>query len=71
MANFAALAREMKERGGAIEVRDVKDLVRVITELLNDPNKRAAMGEAAYQVAANDGRAGERTFELLLRYFQS
>ena len=71
MANFAALAREMKERGGAIEVSDGEDLIRVITELLNDATKRAAMGEAAYQVAVDQGRAGERTLELLLRYFQA
>jgi 3-deoxy-D-manno-octulosonic-acid transferase len=70
MANFAFLAREMKKKGGAIEVGDAEDLVRVITELLNDPNKRATMGEAAYQVAADDGRAGERALEVLLRYLQ-
>ena len=71
MANFAALAREMKKRGGAIEVRGAEDLVGAITELLNDANKRAAMGEAAYQVAADEGRAGERTVEVLLRYLQT
>jgi 3-deoxy-D-manno-octulosonic-acid transferase len=69
-ANFAALARQMKERGGGIEVHDTEDLVRAITDLLNDANKRAAMGETAYQVAVDDGRAGERTLELLLRYLQ-
>jgi 3-deoxy-D-manno-octulosonic-acid transferase len=70
MGNFAALAYEMKERGGGIEVRDTEDLVRVITDLLNDANKRLAMGETAYQVAADGGRVGERTVELLLRYLQ-
>ena len=70
MANFAALANEMKERGGGLEVRDAEDLVRAITDLLNDANKRLAMGETAYQVAADGGRAGERTIELLLRYLQ-
>jgi 3-deoxy-D-manno-octulosonic-acid transferase len=70
MANFAALAHEMKERGGGIEVRDTEDLVRAITDLLNDTNKRVTMGETAYQVAADDGRVGERTLELLLRYLQ-
>jgi 3-deoxy-D-manno-octulosonic-acid transferase len=70
MANFAALAREMKERGGGIEVRDTEDLVHAITDLLSDANKRVAMGEAAYQVAADDGRVAERTLELLLRYLQ-
>jgi hypothetical protein len=43
----------------------------VITDLLNDANKRAAMGEAAYQVARDEGRAGERSFEVLLRYLQT
>jgi 3-deoxy-D-manno-octulosonic-acid transferase len=70
MANFAALALEMKKRGGAIEVRGAEDLVCAVTELLNDANKRLAMGEAAYQVATDEGRAGERTFEVLLRYLQ-
>jgi 3-deoxy-D-manno-octulosonic-acid transferase len=70
MANFAALADEMKERGGGIEVRDTEDLVRAITDLLNDSNKRLAMGETAYRVATDDGRVGERTVGLLLRYLQ-
>jgi 3-deoxy-D-manno-octulosonic-acid transferase len=70
MANFAALAREMKKRGGAIEVRGAEDLISAITELLNNANKRVAMGEAAYQVATDGGRTGERTFEVLVRYLQ-
>jgi 3-deoxy-D-manno-octulosonic-acid transferase len=70
MANWAALADEMKQRGGGIEVRDLEDLVRAITDLLNDANKRLAMGETAYRVAADGGRVSERTVELLLRYLQ-
>jgi 3-deoxy-D-manno-octulosonic-acid transferase len=70
MANFAALAHEMKERGGGIEVRDTEDLVRAVTDLLNDASKRVAMGETAYQVAADGARVGERTLELLLHYLQ-
>jgi 3-deoxy-D-manno-octulosonic-acid transferase len=70
MANFASLADEMKQKGGGIEVRSVEDLVREITDLLNDANKRLAMGERAYQVATKDSRVGERTFALLSRYLQ-
>jgi 3-deoxy-D-manno-octulosonic-acid transferase len=70
MANFAALACEMKKRGGAIEVRGAEDLISAITELLNNANKRVAMGEAAYQVATDGGRTGKRTFEVLVRYLQ-
>ena len=70
MANFAGLAQEMREKGGAVEVRDEADLVREITDLLNDANKRLDMGERAYQVAVDERRVSERTAELLYRYLQ-
>jgi 3-deoxy-D-manno-octulosonic-acid transferase len=71
MANFAAMAAEMKEKGGGVEVRGVQDLVREITDLLNHADKRLTMGENAYQVAADEQRVGERTSELLSRYLQA
>jgi 3-deoxy-D-manno-octulosonic-acid transferase len=71
MTNFAAMAAEMKEKGGGVEVRGVEDLVCEITELLNDADKRRTMGENAYQVAADEQRVGERTSELLSRYLQA
>ena len=43
MANFAAIAQEMKAKGGGVEVRGVEDLVRELTELLGDADKRRAM----------------------------
>jgi 3-deoxy-D-manno-octulosonic-acid transferase len=70
MANFAAIADEMKRKAGGIEVRGVEDLVREITDLVSDTDKRLAMGERAYQVAADEHRVGERTSELLSRYLQ-
>jgi 3-deoxy-D-manno-octulosonic-acid transferase len=71
MANFAAMAAEMKEKGGGIEVRSVEGLVGELADLLSDADKRRAMGENAYQVAANEQRVGERTSELLSRYLQA
>jgi 3-deoxy-D-manno-octulosonic-acid transferase len=71
MAHFAAIAEEMKAKGGGVEVRGVEDLVREITELLGDADKRLAMGEKAYQVAMDEHRVGERTSELLSRYLQA
>jgi 3-deoxy-D-manno-octulosonic-acid transferase len=71
MANFAAMAAEMKEKGGGIEARGVEDLVRELTDLLKDPEKRRSMGENAYQVATDEQRVGERTAELLSRYLQA
>jgi 3-deoxy-D-manno-octulosonic-acid transferase len=61
----------MKEKGGGIEVRGVEGLVDELTDLLNDADKRRIMGENAYQVAADEQRVGERTFELLSRYLQA
>jgi 3-deoxy-D-manno-octulosonic-acid transferase len=71
MANFAAIAEEMKARGGGIEVRGVDDLICEISRLLVDPDKRRAMGEKAYQVAADEQRVGERSARLLERYLQT
>jgi 3-deoxy-D-manno-octulosonic-acid transferase len=71
MANFAAMAAEMKERGGGIEVRGVEDLVRELTELLTDADKRRTMGENAYRVATDEQRVSERTAELFSRYIQA
>jgi len=65
------MAAEMKETGGGIEVRGVEDLVRELTELLNDSDKRRTMGENAYQVAADEQRVGERSAALLGRYLQA
>jgi 3-deoxy-D-manno-octulosonic-acid transferase len=71
MANFAAIADEMKRKGGGVEVRGVEDLVREIADLVSDTDKRLAMGERAYHVAADEHRVGERTSELLSRYLQA
>ena len=70
MANFAAIAQEMKAKGGGVEVRGVEDLVRELTELLGDADKRRAMGEKAYQVATDEQGVGEQTARLLSRYMQ-
>ena len=70
-ANFTAIAEAMKAKGGGIEVRGVDDLIREITDLLVDPDKRRSMGEKAYQVAADEQRVGERSSRLLERYLQT
>jgi 3-deoxy-D-manno-octulosonic-acid transferase len=70
MANFAALAKEMRDKGGGIEVRGAPDLAREIGELLQDPKKRLAMGEKAYHVAIDNRGVGERASNLLSLYLQ-
>jgi 3-deoxy-D-manno-octulosonic-acid transferase len=68
MANFRMLAEEMKNSGGGIEVRDAGGLLREITGLLLDPEKRRSTGEKAYGVAAKDGAVVERSLDLLRSY---
>jgi 3-deoxy-D-manno-octulosonic-acid transferase len=68
MANFTALAEELKSSGGGIEVQGAGDLVREIADLLKDPEKRQSVGERAYRVAFRDGAVVERSLALVRRY---
>jgi 3-deoxy-D-manno-octulosonic-acid transferase len=70
MGNFKMLAEEMKKNGGGIEVRDGGDLMRELTGLLVDPEKRRSAGEKAYEVATRDGAVLERSLELLRSYVE-
>ena len=68
MTNFASLAAELKRAGGGIEVRGAADLIRVISDLLNDPEKRKMIGEKAYAIAADDRGVLERSMGLVAPY---
>ncbi|MGE5306212.1 MAG: 3-deoxy-D-manno-octulosonic acid transferase [Alphaproteobacteria bacterium] len=70
MGNFKGLAEEMKRSGGGIEVQSSDDLIRELTTLLEDPQKRRVVGEKAYQVAAGDPAVLSRTIALAQRYLQ-
>jgi 3-deoxy-D-manno-octulosonic-acid transferase len=68
MTNFKSLAKEMAARGGGIEVRGKDDLIRALTLLLTDSEKRKSMGKKAFTVAADDHGVLERTFAVAERY---
>ena len=68
MTNFRSIAEQMKQKGGAIEVRGVEDLKREITELLLDSRKRKIMGQQAAEVAANDQGVLYQSMRLAERY---
>ncbi len=68
MTNFSALAAEMKQKGGGIEVNGADDLIRELSSLFSDRNLRASMGEKAYAIAAADVGVLERSFSLVARY---
>ena len=45
MTNFKSLAREMTAKGGGIEVKEREELIREVTILLTDSEKRQSMGQ--------------------------
>jgi 3-deoxy-D-manno-octulosonic-acid transferase len=68
MTNFSSLAAEMKQKGGGIEVHGAEDLIREITSLLSDAQKRKARGAKASAVAVNDYGVMDRSVGLVARY---
>ncbi len=70
MTNFSPLAAEFKQKGGAIEVQGKEELIQEITTLLEDAAKRQAMGEKAYEIAADDRGVLKLNVALAERYLQ-
>lgn len=68
MANFVDIAKEMKRKGGGIEVRGQEDLVREISALLSDRTRAESMGKVAYSVVEGDRGVMERSTDLVSRY---
>lgn len=68
MANFRAVAEELKEKGAAMEVRGAADLARALIELLVNAEKRRQMGDSAWRVAGAGQDAFARNFQLAERY---
>ena len=70
MENFADIARAFVAANASAQVANPEDLERVLGELLADPARRAAMGEAAKVVVAENLGAIHRTVEMILPYLQ-
>jgi len=68
MSNFAAIAAQMKQAGGAFEVRGAEDLAGRWIELLDDPDLRIRMGRLAAQAAGAHHEAFARNLRLAQRY---
>jgi len=68
MTNFTADAAAMKRQGGGIEVGGREELIRAVTTLLADAEKRKTMGGKAREVAADDRGVLERSVGLASRY---
>src|SRR5918994_7832216 len=67
-SNVRLLAEKLKQNGGGFEVRNAGDLVREIIALLIDPQKRRLAGDKAYEVAAGDNTAIDKTLKIVATY---
>ena len=68
MANFKALAEQLKHADAAIEVRDAEELARVLIDLIRDAQRRRELGDRAAAVAAAQADALTLNSELVRRY---
>jgi 3-deoxy-D-manno-octulosonic-acid transferase len=67
MHNFHQIAAALLEAGGALQVQRPEALGDNISALLRQPERRRALGEAAYQVLRRNQGAIDRTVELIER----
>jgi 3-deoxy-D-manno-octulosonic-acid transferase len=66
MQNFAAIAKLLVEREGAIQVRDATELDCAIEGILSDRERAAKLGENARAVVTENLGAIERTVKMIL-----
>ena len=65
MHNFHQIAAALLEAGGAVQVHNPDALGNHVSMLLLQPERRKALGEAAYQVLRANQGAITRTVELI------
>ncbi len=67
-SNVELLARKLKQNGGGFEVRGGEDLVREITGLLSDSQKRRLAGDKAYEVAVINDTVIDQSLNIVASY---
>lgn len=67
-SNVSLLAKKLKQNGGGFEVRNAEDLVREITALLIDPQKRRLVGDKAYEAAGGDNTVIDKSLKIVATY---
>lgn len=63
--NFAAIARSLREAGGALQVQDEAALTTTVERLVADAGARAQLGQAARRYVAEQQGATRRTVAVL------
>ena len=71
MQNFADITRAFLKKNAAVQVQNPEQLEQVLAELLADAPRRAALGEAALALVAENLGAVERTVEMILPHLEA
>ena len=65
MGNFAVIARELSERGAALQIRDAGALAVAVGDLFRDPARRIALAAAAAAWRRENAGAVARTLAVI------
>jgi 3-deoxy-D-manno-octulosonic-acid transferase len=71
MQNFRAIAREFIAQGACLQVADAAGLRRAVQELLEDPQRRGSIVEAAHRVIQSNVGATTRSIDLIAHALKS
>jgi 3-deoxy-D-manno-octulosonic-acid transferase len=66
MQNFKDITRIFLDQDAAVQIKDAAGLERALTELLENPARRADLGNRAKAAVARNLGAIERTVEMIL-----
>lgn len=70
MQNFAEVARNFVEQGGAVQVKDAEEMTRAFVDLLANPARREELGRAALAVVRENLGAVERTVDMIVKHLE-
>jgi 3-deoxy-D-manno-octulosonic-acid transferase len=68
MHNFSEISCLMKERGGGVEVENVKELVEKIETILKKPAELERRGREAFKVVEENRGAVEKNMKLIEKF---
>lgn len=66
MQNFEAIAKQLVERDGAVQVHNVDQLEAALSKLLGSPERREVLGQNAVRVIRENLGAIDRTVEMIV-----
>jgi 3-deoxy-D-manno-octulosonic-acid transferase len=67
MENFAAIARELTEAGGAVQIANAAELERALSDLLRNESRRRQLAANAQRVVERNLGAAAQTTQMLLK----